>query len=333
MPDNSLMIEYYINWARIAKRAYNIGLNTRLPPTHYNVDKIFFCGMGGSGIAGIYLHYVLQATAGSPIFTGYATGFNLPAWIDRRTLVFPVSFSGNTSETILCMRRALARDARIILVSRDGKFEDIARERNLPFVRVPEAPAPRAGLPSLLYTLIGLLVNMNMLDPVKAGVEASIDLLEDVNEAKDLAESFATGIYKYAKNKPLIVVTGDSTYPVVLRAKNEFAENAKHPVYYGTLPESAHNDIEAWKTLKDPTLLLIMSGERIEDEMLRRLPKALGAKNVLSLQSRGQTLLERMIWSTWIIGLTSLYLAAYRGIDAFTIEAIREFKRMISDLF
>ncbi|MCE4628461.1 MAG: SIS domain-containing protein [Desulfurococcales archaeon] len=324
----TVMFDYYRSWGRVARRAYQEGLNVEIPSSYYAARKILFCGMGGSGIAGLYAHHILKST-GARIASDFANAHRCGPWVDRTTLVFAISFSGNTTETLQCAADAGQRGAKIVFVSRGGAMEDVARERGYVFLRVPEAPAPRAGLPGLLYSVLGALVSMNILNPIEAGVDDSIDMLSnEAREAVDYAEAYSATLYK-ARGNPLIVATGFSIAPVALRAKNEFAENAKLPSYIGVFPESGHNDIEAWSRLERKTFLAIRSGEPFEEATIDAAIETVRPTTLVEIKARSSKPLVALMWPTWIIGLVSLILADMMGVDAFNIPSITRFKRAL----
>ena len=81
------------------------GRAARFPSTTTSPTCVVL-GMGGSGIAGD----LLAAVAG-PLHAGArggAQGLRAPAFVDRSTLVFAVSFSGNTEETLEAVQRGPA---------------------------------------------------------------------------------------------------------------------------------------------------------------------------------------------------------------------------------
>ena len=67
-------------------------------PNHAGIENIVVLGMGGSGIAGD----VLLTTAGPfmPVPVVVVKSYVLPAFVSDATLVFAVSFSGDTEETV-----------------------------------------------------------------------------------------------------------------------------------------------------------------------------------------------------------------------------------------
>ncbi|HJW76073.1 MAG TPA: hypothetical protein VJ787_10455, partial [Thermoleophilia bacterium] len=99
------------------------------------VDGVIVCGMGGSAIGAD----VVRACAVDrlPVPFEVVRGYELPAWASPRTLVVGVSHSGNTEETLSCVRGALARECRVAAVTSGGELTALARERALPLVTVP----------------------------------------------------------------------------------------------------------------------------------------------------------------------------------------------------
>ncbi|MCK5023549.1 MAG: SIS domain-containing protein, partial [Candidatus Aenigmarchaeota archaeon] len=71
--------------------------------------RVFVCGMGGSGIAGNILSG-LYPDSNIRIFSDYT----LPKYVKRGDLLFAVSYSGNTEETLAVFREARRRKCNII---------------------------------------------------------------------------------------------------------------------------------------------------------------------------------------------------------------------------
>ena len=67
-------------------------------PDRERIEHVVVLGMGGSGVAGD----VLAAAAGPflPVPVIVSKGYELPAFVGESSLVFAVSFSGNTEETV-----------------------------------------------------------------------------------------------------------------------------------------------------------------------------------------------------------------------------------------
>ena len=75
-------------------------------PNAADVDNIVVLGMGGSGISGNVLQ--AMATASVPVPLVVLKQYRTPAFVGPRTLVFAMSYSGGTEETLEMARGALA---------------------------------------------------------------------------------------------------------------------------------------------------------------------------------------------------------------------------------
>src|SRR5438309_4244488 len=101
--------------------------------------------MGGSGIAG----EVLAAAAGPylPVPVMVFKSYELPAFVGEGSLVFAISFSGDTEETVEAVTEAAVQGARIVAVTSGGELAHLAEAWGTPLVRVPgDIPQPRAAL-------------------------------------------------------------------------------------------------------------------------------------------------------------------------------------------
>src|SRR3954471_9571665 len=82
-------------------------------PNRERIEHIVVLGMGGSGIAGD----VLAAAAGPflPVPVIVSKGYETPAFVSENSLVFAVSFSGNTEETLEAASAAAVEGAHLVL--------------------------------------------------------------------------------------------------------------------------------------------------------------------------------------------------------------------------
>ncbi len=114
-------------------------------PDRDRVSHVLAIGMGGSGIAGD----VLSVVAGPfvPVPIAISKDYELPGYVGERTLVFAISFSGNSEETIEAATEAAALGAHVVAVTAGGELARLAGEWGRPVLRIPPGiPMPRAGL-------------------------------------------------------------------------------------------------------------------------------------------------------------------------------------------
>src|SRR5437868_4000434 len=106
-----------------------------LPPAA-EVQSVVVLGMGGSGIAGDMVAAVAQPFMPVPVVV--AKSYELPAFVGEGSLVFAVSFSGDTEETVEAASEAAVQGAKIVAVTQDGELSRLAKAWSAPIVSVPD---------------------------------------------------------------------------------------------------------------------------------------------------------------------------------------------------
>ena len=81
------------------------------------VDKIVVIGMGGSAVGGDLLKAYMQNSK-IPVFV--VRDYKVPGFVDENTLVFAVSYSGNTEETLSAFEDAVKKKAKVAAVTSGG---------------------------------------------------------------------------------------------------------------------------------------------------------------------------------------------------------------------
>jgi glucose/mannose-6-phosphate isomerase len=140
-------------------------------PSPHDIDNVAVLGMGGSGIAGDVLAAVANSTLPVPVVV--LKQIRTPRFIGPRTLVFAVSYSGDTDETLQMAAGALDAGARVVAVSRGGELESMARARGAVHVPCPAGYLPRAALGALLAPLFVALERVGLLPDAGEWLDAA----------------------------------------------------------------------------------------------------------------------------------------------------------------
>jgi glucose/mannose-6-phosphate isomerase len=301
---------------------------------------IIVAGMGGSAIGGSLLKDWLQDILLLPIEVPRSD--SLPAYADQDTLVFVVSYSGNTEETVSCFVEALERGCMIIALTSGGVIQDYCHGLDVPLVRLPGGYPPRSALPYLLLPLATALRQLGVLPSLDAEVADALAVLRTVRAevkpetpvSRNPAKRIALGLEGHI---PLIIGAGFYG-SVALRLKSQFNENSKTPASTEDFPELNHNVIAGWTERRDLTqnfsVILLRdlqepSMTRARIEATRDLVLDKGAAQVLEIWSRGKGRLARMLSALYVGDYTSFYLATLYGVDPTPIPVISELKRRL----
>ena len=105
------------------------------------IDNILVTGMGGSGIPADLIKTIMHEGK-TPVIVN--KDYSIPAFTNNKTLVFVISYSGNTEETLAAYKEAAKRRAKIVCICSGGKLKQIATDAKL--IIVPEGMPPRSAI-------------------------------------------------------------------------------------------------------------------------------------------------------------------------------------------
>ncbi|HEY2335449.1 MAG TPA: bifunctional phosphoglucose/phosphomannose isomerase [Solirubrobacterales bacterium] len=285
---------------------------------------LIVCGMGGSAIGGDLAAAALGDRLTGPLIT--VRGYELPGWVTPAWTVLCSSYSGNTEETLACFAAAEALGARRIVASTGGALADGAREAGLPVVGLPGILQPRAAV-AYMFTIAAEVAALAGVAPrLRAEIEAAAAFLAE--QAGDLQARASEIAVRLAGSVP-VVIGSDLTAPVARRWKTQVNENPKQAAFFSELPEADHNELCGWDGDAFSAIMLEDADQhprvRRRFELTAESIAAAGAE-VVRVQTRGETRVDRLLWATMLGDLVSLALAEARGVDPLPVEAIEGFK-------
>ena len=312
---------FYLDWRSLTERTLDTEVEN--PGGGGSYDGIALTGMGGSGIIGDVIHVL--ASEFSDVPTVVVKDFSLPKYVRGGWLVLAISYSGNTKETLSTVHEALSRGCDVAGVSSGGKLAEIAREKGLTYLQVEGGRVPRASMPALLVGALKVLRAKGVNFPLPS--PEGIAKLGNVGEAEALAEDIVEGL---AGRIP-VFLSDTRHYPLAVRAKNEFNENAKIPAKVEVLPEWGHNDIVGWEKWLGPfTAVVLELGEG--DKLMKFAADYLREVNVPVkelVMSDSMPYVDRVLWYSLVLGLASLKLAEVRGVDPGVTASISKYKTFL----
>lgn len=300
--------------------------------------SVVVCGMGGSGIAGDVLAALAWSRLDVPVHL--VKSYRLPAHVDRRALVFAVSCSGDTEETVSAADDARTRGASVVTVAGPGELARIAEREGSPLVPVPtDIPQPRAALGALAVPLLVVLERLGMFDGAGALIAHARD---ELARSRDLlvqpgsaAEQLAGRI---GRTIPLVHGAPGPTGVAAQRWKTQVNENAKTPAFFSLQPELCHNEVAGWGQHGDVTrqmltaLMLRYSGEhpRVARrfDLVKRLMTEVVA-NVIDVRTDATTDAAALFDLVLLGDFVSLHLAAAEGVDPGPVPVLAELKEQL----
>jgi glucose/mannose-6-phosphate isomerase len=316
---------------RIPKK---VEIRERVNITYLRPKNIIVSGMGGSSVGGEILRDWLRATVPIPIDVN--RDYDLPAYADKDTLVFVVSYSGNTEETLASFVEAIKRRCMTIAITSGGHLLSLSERLSLPHVKIPRVLAPRVAIPYLFFPLPILLEKMGLSLEVEEEIEEAIMVLEELrDEIGPKTPTEANPSKRLALNLvgTIPVVYGFREYRALARRlKTQFNENSKIPSKHDVFPELKHNEVSGWEAPDSLTrqfsfVLLRGRHEPAEIQHSIEATKLLAIrKKTFEIYSRGDKKLARMFSILQIGDFTTIYLAILQEKDPRLISNIASIK-------
>lgn len=312
-------------------------------PAGDEIDSIAVLGMGGSGIAGDVLQAVGSAL---PVPVVVLKQYRTPAFVGPRTLVFAVSYSGNTEETVSMARGAFEAGASVVTVACGGALDALAAEHGGLRMSCPTGLMPRAALGALLAPLFVTVFRAGIFPEAHASLVKAQEQLArrrdqcrpEVEGAKNPARELARRI---GRTIPLFYGGGALGAVAARRAKNDVNENAKAPAFWGAYPEVNHNEICGWGQHGDVTrqvLTLVQLRHGFEHARLsaqmdlsRDLVEEVFVQ-VLDVEAEGEGRLAQLLDLMYLGSWASCYLALDNDVDPGPIDAIAQLKAGLGPL-
>ncbi len=115
-----------------------------IPHEYLDIKSIVVTGMGASGIVGDFLRAVTQDQLRIPLIINKAG--TIPSFINDNTLVFAVSYSGSTKETLQSMKTAFRLGAKVIGLTSGSEMQTFCEKNNIPCIKVPRGEHSRTSL-------------------------------------------------------------------------------------------------------------------------------------------------------------------------------------------
>lgn len=315
--DREGLYKDYEAWSEQAESALKLTVDLK----KVDVDKIVYCGMGGSGCAGDILQDLSFSKPNiPPIYV--VKGFHLPSFADKSTLILVVSYSGETEETLSALKEALKRGCGVVGFSSGGELEKICRKNSVPYVKLGRALTPRSALPYILYSTLAALKTLGYEVVSPSEVSNTIitlrKLKEDLGVASEFKNNEAKQIAHHLNNTYPIIYGPLEFRGVLIRFKNSLNENAKVHASVEILPEACHNAIETWQPkVSNLGVLFVLSNydRRLKKrfDTLMELVERSGFRH-RSVYISEATLFESMVKLLYLLEYATLYLAVLKGV-------------------
>lgn len=305
----------------------------RLNGPYKKPEDIILAGMGGSSLAGLIAKDWLNLEVPFEVVRDYT----LPHYANTETLVIIVSVSGNTEETVASLENALARKCKVICVSTGGKIEEIAKSKQLPFIKLPKYDQPRYGIFAHLRAITYILNQFSFgnkhfedLASVAKNVEtATRSFQPDISTPNNQAKLLAL----HCIGKTPVIFASHKFASVAYKWKISFNENARNVAYYNEQSEFCHNEFMGWTSHPiDKPFAILDLRSRFDNPRIKkrfdvcdRLLSGMRPK-AIEVKIAGDTILEQYINGAILGDFTTIYVGILNGVNPGTSEFVEKLK-------
>lgn len=299
----------------------------------YTFSNVVICGMGGSGIGGKMVTQWFADTAKTPIIL--LQDYDIPSFINGKTLFIASSYSGNTEETMTAVKKAAKLGAKIVGVCSGGELFKFCQDKVYHVIKVPGGNPPRTMLAFSVVQLVNILANAKII-PTDAldKIDKCRNLLnKELVAIKDEAKKLAT----FAHNKQLILYSTNNHEAIIIRARQQFNENSKQLCWHHVIPEMNHNELVGWGGGKPDHAVVFFVSKFISDRNKLRvsITRDVVLKKTdacISIQGSGANLFEESFYFIHIVDWASLFLAELNQADPIDIKVIDYLKDQLSKI-
>jgi glucose/mannose-6-phosphate isomerase len=341
--DASQTYESIIAFPEQCQDAFTATANLNVPPSYKDINKILMTGMGGSGLGARIIESVYANSLLYPLIR--YNGYDLPSWVDEKTLIICSSFSGTTEETISNAKKAIEKKFKWMAIGSGAELIDLAKQENVPFYKIDPVHNP-SKQPRLAigYSVIGQLrlisaaglisFGQTEIDECIARMKTIIetnkrDILFENNNCKKLGQ--------FISEKQVIFVGAEHLIGAIHTSKNQMNENAKHLSYLHEIPEMNHHLMEGLAFPKSNTqdlIFFLIISDSYSDSIKKRfvITKDVIQKNSIQVVeyhvAKGNPLVETFDVIQFG-GLVNYYLGMLHNIDPAPIPWVDYFKTQL----
>ncbi len=334
------MLTHLHEMPQLCQQAWQLAMKFNLPQDYLKVNKVVILGMGGSAIGGDLVSSLAISEAKLPILVH--RDYNLPAFIDAKTLVIASSYSGKTEETLSSFEQALETEAKKLLITTGGKLKTMAEERNIPIFSFDYKSQSRAALPFSFLPIICFLQKLGFINDKSSDITETVQVLQElsqrINEGVPLSQNPAKQLANELYGHLPVIYGAGIVSEVAHRWKTQLNENSKAWAFYEVFPELNHNAVVGYrfpKELASKVMVVLLKSDLLPQRIQLRYQitcQLLEQANVgyQIVDGNGTSPLSQMMSLVLLGDYVSYYLAILYKIDPSPVKAIDYLKEQLA---
>jgi glucose/mannose-6-phosphate isomerase len=335
--DQSQMIKHLKGFPELCQRSWEQAMGYDFGSDYSDINKVVVLGMGGSAMGGEIIADLVMTESKLPVWVH--RDYELPRFVDDRTLIVVISYSGNTEETLSGFNKAMQISAKKIVMTSGGRLKALARSANVFTSPIDYAAPPRVAFPWMVGLLLGIFCKLGLLKKRTADVKSVMPLLKKLVTSLDVpvpleqnrAKQLATELY----GKIAVIYGAGVMSGVARRWKTQCNENGKNWSFFEVLPELLHNSVVGYpypSALQKKISVVLLRSELLHPRILVQydaVKKVLGETNVAHrvIDAEGDSGLAQILSLILLGDFASYYLAVLNEVDPTPVAVIDSVKK------
>lgn len=229
-----------------ALRAYRNAKRVEGLPERERIENVGLIGVGSASIAGD----VVVAAAGPymPVPVTVVRSYEIPAFVGEGSVVFALSFSGDSEEVVDAASDAANRGARVVAVTCGGELARRAGLWGAPCAKLPrEVTSGQAAMIAMSVSVLSMLETVGLFPGGAQWVDDAVTQLqrrvEELSEPGNFAESMAEDL---AGRTVLVHASGAVGCAAALRWKTQLNAIAQLPAFWAAQPDVCFHEVAGW---------------------------------------------------------------------------------------
>lgn len=317
----------------------------KIPKSYSEVENIVVNGMGGSRLGARVTQRLFEDRLKIPVYL--IGSYDLPAFVNDKTLLIISTYSGNTEEPLNTIKEAFKRKAKILVFAQNGRLAKLAKQKKLPgyYGFIPKhnpCNQPRMGLG---YQLLGTILMLSKCDLIKISSHEIDELVKFIGKVKSKYDinvltnkNLAKKIAKKVHEKIPVLVAAEFLMGALHVWRNQTSENSKQISVYYEIPELNHYLLEGMsfpKTNPKSLFFVFIKSSFYHHRNQKRIEitkKVLDGYKIkrLDVKLTGKTKLMQVFELIQFGSFVSFYLSMLNSLDPSPIPWVDYFKKKLA---
>jgi len=326
------------------QQVYDETKKIKFPKNYRQIQNILVNGMGGSALGAHIFKSVYKDEIKVPF--EFINSYQLPKYVNNKTLYLASSYSGNTEEPVSTLNDARKRKVKLVGLTAGGKLKNFLNKYNIPgYIFKPHfnpSGQPRLGLG---YSIMGQLIIFSKLGIIKFSSDNFREVISTIERAQnkfdfnlDFNRNNTKKLAKKLQGKIPIIVAAEHLAGNAHVLANQINETAKNLSFYYLIPEFNHHLLEGLvepKTNKSNLIFLFFESELYLSKNRKRIKitKQVLKKNkisYLSFTAREKTKLSQAFEVLSFGSYLSLYFSVLNKVNPEFIPFVDFFKKQLA---